>query len=170
MVAARFCCCAPAFSSCGEWELLPGRFLLRSTGCRCWASVIAAPRPESAHAVVAVHGLVCPWACGISPDQGSNQRPLHWQVDSTTRPPGKLCRIFWRNSLGVKFGKGSTLLSSFSMSSLQISLFRFPISFRFCFDILHFPQKFFHPDFLEKKFANKNHIFIYCFLIVLLCF
>ena len=28
------------------------------------------------------HGLSCPAACGIFPDQGSNPCPLHWQVDS----------------------------------------------------------------------------------------
>ena len=35
-----------------------------------------------AASVVAVHGLGCPEACGILPDQGSNLCPLHWQVDS----------------------------------------------------------------------------------------
>ena len=34
-------------------------------------------------------GLSCPMACGISPDQGLNPAPLHWQVDSTTGSPGK---------------------------------------------------------------------------------
>ena len=29
-----------------------------------------------------VHGLSCSSACGIFPDQGSNQPLLHWQVDS----------------------------------------------------------------------------------------
>ena len=28
------------------------------------------------------HGLSCSVACGIFLDQGSNLRPLHWQVDS----------------------------------------------------------------------------------------
>ena len=32
--------------------------------------------------VVVLHGFNCPAACGISPDQGSNPRPLHWQVES----------------------------------------------------------------------------------------
>ena len=44
--------------------------LLRSTGCRCAGSVIVA------------HGPSCSAACGISPDQGSNPCPLHWQADS----------------------------------------------------------------------------------------
>ena len=30
--------------------------------------------------VVVAHGLSCPAACGIFPDQGSNSCPLHWQV------------------------------------------------------------------------------------------
>ena len=29
------------------------------------------------------HGLSCSEACGISPDQGLNLCPLHWQVDSS---------------------------------------------------------------------------------------
>ena len=29
--------------------------------------------------VVVAHGLSCPAACGIFPDQGSNLCPLHWE-------------------------------------------------------------------------------------------
>ena len=32
--------------------------------------------------VVVAHGLSCPAACGIFPDQGLNPRPLGWQADS----------------------------------------------------------------------------------------
>ena len=32
--------------------------------------------------VVVVHGLSCPAACGIFPDQGLNPYSLHWQTDS----------------------------------------------------------------------------------------
>ena len=32
--------------------------------------------------VVVTHGLSCPTACGILPDQGSNPCLLHWQADS----------------------------------------------------------------------------------------
>ena len=32
--------------------------------------------------VIVVHGLSCPVACGIFPDQGSNPCPLCWQADS----------------------------------------------------------------------------------------
>ena len=35
-----------------------------------------------AGSVVVAHGPSCSAACGILPDQGSNPRPLHWQVDS----------------------------------------------------------------------------------------
>ena len=41
--------------------------------------------------LVVVHGLSCPKACEIFPDQGSNPCSLHWQVDSqplTTGNPG----------------------------------------------------------------------------------
>ena len=44
--------------------------LLWSTGSRCAGSVVVA------------HGPSCSAACGILPDQGSNQCSLHWQADS----------------------------------------------------------------------------------------
>ena len=44
--------------------------LLRSTGSKRAGSAIVA------------HGRSCSAACWILPDQGSNSRPLHWQVDS----------------------------------------------------------------------------------------
>ena len=44
--------------------------LLRGTGSRRAGSVVVA------------HGLSCPAACGIFPDQGSSPCPLHWQADS----------------------------------------------------------------------------------------
>ena len=44
--------------------------LMWSTGSRHAGSVIVA------------HGPSCSVACGIFPDQGSNQCPLHWQADS----------------------------------------------------------------------------------------
>ena len=48
-----------------SWPLL-----LRSTGSRRAGSAVVA------------HGPSCSAACGISPDQGSNPCPLHWQADS----------------------------------------------------------------------------------------
>ena len=39
---------------------------------------------------VAVHGLSCPMAREIFPDQGLNLRPLHWQADS--QPLGRQAR------------------------------------------------------------------------------
>ena len=58
------------FSRCEAWAL------------GMWASVVVSRRLQSAGSVVVVHGLSCSVACGILPDQGSNPRPLHWQVDS----------------------------------------------------------------------------------------
>ena len=49
---------------------LSWRLLLRSTGSRRAGSAFVA------------HGPSCSAACGILPDQGSNQCPLHWQADS----------------------------------------------------------------------------------------
>ena len=34
------------------------------------------------HSLVVAHGLDCPTACGIFPDQGWNPCPLYWQADS----------------------------------------------------------------------------------------
>ena len=51
------------------------------------ASVVVAPGLESTGSVVVVHRLSCPAACGVSLDQGSNLRLLHWQADSLPLEP-----------------------------------------------------------------------------------
>ena len=66
-VWASHCC---GFSCCGA----------RALGAR--ASVVAARGLQSTGSVVAAHRLSCFTACGIFPDQGLNQCPLHWQADS----------------------------------------------------------------------------------------
>ena len=54
------------------------------------------------------HGLSCPVACGIVPDQGSNPCLLHWQVDSyPLHRQGSS-----RNSMKKKKNPGSPGLSS----------------------------------------------------------
>ena len=58
-------CCAWAFSS-GEWGLLSP----------CVAQALGT------HLVAVARGLSCPKACGISLDQGLNQRPLYCKADS----------------------------------------------------------------------------------------
>ena len=60
----RLCCCA-------------GWLWLQSAGSRA-----RAPSLQHVGVVVVAQGLSCPEACGISPDQGSNPWPLHWQADS----------------------------------------------------------------------------------------
>ena len=56
--------------------------------CGAWASHCGGPSCCRAHtlaagaAVVSACGLSCSEASGIFPSQGSNPRPLHWQVDS----------------------------------------------------------------------------------------
>ena len=62
------CCCAWAFSSCGEQGHSPWRCDGLSRGAQAlgvWASVVAA------------HRLSCFMACGIFLDLGSNPCPLH---------------------------------------------------------------------------------------------
>ena len=78
------CCCAQAFSSCSEQGLFfvtLSRFLIAvaSHVVSTEASTVAACRLWSAGSVVVVHGLSCPAACGIFPDQGWNP---HCKMDA----------------------------------------------------------------------------------------
>ena len=61
--------------SCSMWLFVVGRRLLSS--CDMWA-------PECVGSVVAVCRLSCPAEYGIfvSPNQGSNPHPLHWEAVS----------------------------------------------------------------------------------------
>ena len=66
-VAVRPCSLVP--TSNNLWGLL---WLWRFSCCRVWAL----------GRVIVAHGLNCPAACGILPEQGLNQCSLNWQVDS----------------------------------------------------------------------------------------
>ena len=96
---AALCCCAWAFSSCGEWGLLSScnvqtfhcsGFLLQSTGSRCaglssWSTQaqslwLVGPRVQAQWLLFM--GLSCCMPCGIFLDQGLNPCPLQYQVDS----------------------------------------------------------------------------------------
>ena len=79
LAALGLCCCARAFSSCVERELLrcgarashcSGFSHCRGRAVGAWASVVAA------------HEHSCSGACGIFPDQESNPCSLRWQADS----------------------------------------------------------------------------------------
>ena len=93
------CCCARAFSSCGEWGLLfvemcglliavaslVAKHGLEVRGLQeLWhmGSVVVACGLLSAGSVAVAHGLSFSAACGIFPGQGLNPCPLHWQADS----------------------------------------------------------------------------------------
>ena len=82
-----------------SWAFILGRYLItasisvlllwQSTGSRALGlpqlhvgSLLAAPRLWGTGSIVVAHGLCCPSACGIFPDQGSNSCLLHWQTDS----------------------------------------------------------------------------------------
>lgn len=45
-----------------------------------WGSAVALSVPQSTGSVVAAHEFSYPEACGILPNQGSNQRPQHWKM------------------------------------------------------------------------------------------
>ena len=89
MAALGLCCCAQAFSSCGErWLLFVAvRGLLIAVASLCCGARALGTRAS----VVVAHGLSGSAACGIFPDQGLNPCPLHWQASSLlltyTLPP-----------------------------------------------------------------------------------
>ena len=72
-------CWVQAFSSCGEQGLL---FIVVRGLLIVVASLVGARALGTWASVVVAHRVSCSAACGIFPDQGSNPRPLHWQVDS----------------------------------------------------------------------------------------
>ena len=66
-------------------------FYLFNFGCavlRCmgfslqWLLLLQSMGSRHTDSVVMAHGLSCPMACGIIPEQGLNLCPLHWQMDS----------------------------------------------------------------------------------------
>ena len=76
MLGLRFC--ARAFSSRGKRDPL----FIAVRGPLSWPLLLWSTSSRRAGSVVVAHGPSCFAACGILPDQGSNPRPLHWQVDS----------------------------------------------------------------------------------------
>ena len=79
------CCCARAFSSCGERGLLfCGARASHCGGFSCGAWALAYPGFSSCSmwAQYLWSKLSCPVACRIFPDQGLNLCPLHWREDS----------------------------------------------------------------------------------------
>ena len=95
-------CCVQAFSSCSEQGLLfiaLQRLLsLQRTGsrhtgfshCSTWALWL-----WLIGSLVVVHGLSCPTACGIFPDQGLNLCPLQWEYRVLTTEPPRTPLIFF---------------------------------------------------------------------------
>ena len=100
LVALGLCCCAWAFSSCGEWGLVfilvrrlltvvaslvaeHGLQVRRPQLLRCVGSVavVHGLQRQRAGSAVVVHRLSCSAACGIFLGQGSNPCPLHWLAD-----------------------------------------------------------------------------------------
>ena len=61
-------------------------FKLTSLFWLCWVFIAACGLPlvvaSKRYSVAVMHGLSCPMACGIIPDQGSNPCSLHQLVDS----------------------------------------------------------------------------------------
>ena len=94
---------------------------LRSTGSRRAGSVIVA------------HGPSCSAACGISPDQGSNLCPLHWQADSQP-----LCH---------QGSPGSLILTLFSTETYWAH----PLSCLFWFLYFSLLKFLFGSSFFKKK-------------------
>ena len=80
MTALGLHCLTRPFSSCAEWGLF--------SSYGAWASHCGGFSGGGAWAlgqqasVDAAHGLICPAARGIFPDQGLNLCPSHWQASS----------------------------------------------------------------------------------------
>ena len=71
------------YSRCGVWASRSGGF----SCCRAWVpghvrSAGAALGLQSAGSLAKAHGLSCPVACGIFPDQGLNWCPQHCKAES----------------------------------------------------------------------------------------
>ena len=68
------CCCAWAFSSCGEWGLLSGcgAWVSHCRGFSCWGAQFS----RCTGSVGVDHRLSCPMVCGIFWDQGSSLCPV----------------------------------------------------------------------------------------------
>ena len=98
LAALGLCCCAWAFSSCGEpgllflavHRLLPvvaslvAEHGLQACGLQQLqhaGSVVVACGLQSAGSVVVAQRLSCSATCGIFLDEGSNPCPLHWQAN-----------------------------------------------------------------------------------------
>ena len=81
-----FWLCWVFIATCGLSLAVAGRGCSLVVGCGpilVVASLVVEHRLKGMQAsVVVVHGLDCPMACGIFPDQGLNLCPLHWQADS----------------------------------------------------------------------------------------
>ena len=88
-------CCTRAFSSCGEGATLcRGAWASHCGGFSCCRARALGTRAS----VVVTHGLSCPVACGIFPNQGTN--PALAGGFLTTAPLGKplpLC-VYWVSS------------------------------------------------------------------------
>ena len=69
-VLGLHCCVGSSLVVVHALLMVTPPFIAEHRLCSAWASVVVA------------HGLSCPAACGILPDQGLNGCPLHWQVDS----------------------------------------------------------------------------------------
>ena len=76
-----FSCCEAQALGTGASAVVAGRFSNCSTGLQSpRASTVAASGLQSTGSVTATHGLRCPLACEVFPDQGSNLYPMHMQA------------------------------------------------------------------------------------------
>ena len=74
MAALGLCCWMRAFSSGHKWRKL--------SGCSVWPQQVQRTGSRAHRPSNCGHRLHCPTESEISPDQGLNSYPLHWQTDS----------------------------------------------------------------------------------------
>jgi len=88
LAALGLCCCAWAFSSCGEQGLSSSQW----AGSHCGGfSCCKAQAVGCRDSVAVAHELDCSMACSIFPDQEWNQCPALQGILTTPGAPGKPC-------------------------------------------------------------------------------
>ena len=118
--------CAPAFSSCDEWGLLPS---CGAQASHCaYLSCCGAQALGMQASVVVAHRFSCPETCELFPNQGSNLGPLIGRQILASGPPGKSGTefLFYFISTDIQIhGKGGSwlLLDSADLDRDSLLLF-----------------------------------------------
>ena len=129
------------FSSCGAQTSHCCVFSCCEVQALGWmCSVVTSCGLQSVASVVVMHGLSCPAACGISPEQELNSHLLHWQA------------VF--KPLDHQ-GSANGIYSNKSKDWLKIVIIKKKLSISFWVCQCEDP----HRNFPQRKFYSKNQPF-----------